>query len=105
MTLRPLLIALLVPALLAPAAHAAKPFDARELVTLERVNSPTLSPDGRRLVVAVRQVDFDADKASTGLWIEDLFARDAAPPVRFTPEGMNVNSPAFSADGREVYFL
>lgn len=105
MTLRPLLIALLAPALLAPAAHAAKPFDARELVTLERVNSPTLSPDGRRLVVAVRQVDFAADKASTGLWVEDLFARDAAPPVRFTPEGMNVNSPAFSADGREVYFL
>src|SRR5690606_36187200 len=33
------------------------------------------------------------------------FARDAAPPVRLTPEGWSVNSPAFSSDGGTVYFL
>lgn len=43
--------------------------------------------------------------ASTSLWIEDLRARDAAPPKRLTPDGWNVNSPAFSPDGRTVYFL
>jgi dipeptidyl aminopeptidase/acylaminoacyl peptidase len=86
-------------------ADAARPFDARDLVTLERISSPVLSPDGRKVVFAVRQVDYAANKASTGLWIEDMFARDAAPPVRFTAEGMNVNSPSFSPDGRTVYFL
>src|SRR5690606_8768540 len=97
---------LLLPALLAAApALAAKPFDVRDLVTLERVSSPALSPDGRKLLVAVRQADFEANTASTGLWIEDLWARDAAPPVRFTPEGLSVNSPAFSPDGAWVYFL
>ena len=105
MTLRPVLIALLLPALSGAAFAAPKPFDARDLVTLDRVSSPTLSPDGRKLVVAVREADFEANKASTGLWIEDLFARDAAPPVRFTAEGFNVNSPAFSPDGAHVYFL
>ncbi len=105
MRLRSPLTLLLVPALLAGPALAAKPFDVRDLVTLERVSSPTLSPDGRKLVVAVRQTDFEANKASTGLWIEDLMARDAAPPVRFTPEGFNVNSPSFSPDGAFVYFL
>ncbi|MBP6596862.1 MAG: S9 family peptidase [Arenimonas sp.] len=105
MTLRRTALALLLPTLLASTAQAAKPFDARDLVTLDRVSSPTLSPDGRRLVVAVREVDFAANKASTGLWLEDLFARDAAPPVRFTAEGFNVNSPAFSPDGATVYFL
>ena len=105
MSLRHSLPLVLIPALLAGPAFAAKPFDVRDLVTLERVSSPTLSPDGHRLVVAVRQVDFDANKASTGLWIEDLRARDAAPPVRFTPEGFNVNSPSFSPDGSQVYFL
>jgi dipeptidyl aminopeptidase/acylaminoacyl peptidase len=97
-------------ALAAPFAHAAPiakahPLDVRDLATFERISTPTLSPDGRKLVFAVRQVDFAANKASTSLWIEDLFARDAAPPVRFTPEGMNVNSPAFSPDGATVYFL
>ena len=101
----------LVPLLAAAASAAAAPQAAprglqpRDLATLDRYSSPTLSPDGRLLVFARRVVDFDANKASTSLWIEDLFARDAAPPVRLTPEGWNVNSPAFSPDGATVYFL
>ncbi|HEY0502350.1 MAG TPA: S9 family peptidase [Lysobacter sp.] len=86
-------------------ALAARGFDVRDLVALDRVSSPTLSPDGRRVVFAKRVADVAANKSSTALWIEDLMARDAAPPVRLTPEGWNVNSPAFSPDGRTVYFL
>jgi dipeptidyl aminopeptidase/acylaminoacyl peptidase len=86
-------------------ALAARGFQAGDLVSMDRYSSPTLSPDGRKVVFARRVVDMDANKASSSLWIEDLFARDAAPPVRLTPEGWNVNSPAFSADGKSVYFL
>ena len=106
MTLRrallPLLLAAVLPSL---AAAAPRGFEVRDLATLDRVSSPVLSADGRRLVFARRVVDFAANKAATSLWIEDLFARDAAPPVRLTPEGWNVNSPAFSPDGTTVYFL
>jgi dipeptidyl aminopeptidase/acylaminoacyl peptidase len=87
------------------AADAARPLHVRDLVTFERISSPVLSPDGRRVVFAVREVDYAANKSRTGLWMEDLLARDAAPPLRFTAEGMNVNSPAFSPDGKTVYFL
>src|SRR3546814_11896512 len=80
-------------------------FEVRDMVNLDRYSSPTLSPDGRRLVFAKRVLDEASGKASTSLWIEDLFARDAAPPKRLTPEGWNVNSPAFSPDGTTVYFL
>ncbi|KQY51117.1 S9 family peptidase [Lysobacter sp. Root494] len=86
-------------------AAAARGFEARDLAKLDRVSAPTLSPNGRMLVFARRVVDFDANKSSTSLWIEDLFARDAAPPKRLTPEGWNVNSPTFSHDGSTVYFL
>lgn len=85
--------------------HAQRGFEARDMAALDRYSSPVLSPDGRKLVFAKRVVDLDANKSSTSLWIEDLVARDAAPPVRFTPEGWNVNSPAFAPDGRTVYFL
>ncbi|MGV8930936.1 MAG: prolyl oligopeptidase family serine peptidase [Luteimonas sp.] len=88
-----------------PSLAATRGFDVRDMVKLDRYSSPTLSPDGRRLVFAKRVIDDKQEKASTSLWIEDLFARDSAPPVRLTPQGWNVNSPAFSPDGSTVYFL
>ncbi|MFT3898170.1 MAG: S9 family peptidase [Thermomonas sp.] len=88
-----------------PAAQAARGFQASDMVRMDRYSSPALSPDGRKLVFAKRVVDFDANRASSSLWIEDLFARDAAPPKRLTPDGWNVNSPTFSPDGKTVYFL
>lgn len=99
--LLPLALLLALPSL----AIAARGFEVRDMVKLDRVSSPTLSPDGRKLVFAKRVMDDKSGKASTSLWIEDLFARDAAPPKRFTPEGWNVNSPSFSPDGSTVYFL
>jgi dipeptidyl aminopeptidase/acylaminoacyl peptidase len=81
------------------------PFTVRDLVSYERVSSPALSPDGRWAVFAVRTTDMAANKGRTGLWIKDLYARDATPPVRFTAEDHNVNSPSFAPDGRTVYFL
>ena len=107
MTFRRALLPLMLAAALSPLSAAAAPrgFEIRDLATLDRVSSPTLSPDGRRVVFAKRVVDFAANKGASSLWIEDLFARDAAPPVRLTPEGWNVNSPSFSPDGKTVYFL
>ncbi|RPE81068.1 alpha/beta hydrolase family protein [Vulcaniibacterium tengchongense] len=99
------LLPLVLASLLPTSALAARGFEARDLATLDRVSSPTLSPDGRKVVFAKRTVDLAANKATTSLWIEDLFARDAAPPVRLTPEGWSVNSPSFSPDGGTVYFL
>ena len=100
----PVLIALVLP--LSPVADAAtRGLQPKDLATLDRWSSPVLSPDGRLLVAAKREVDFDGNKAATSLWLENLVARDAAPPVRLTPEGWNVNSPVFSPDGGVVYFL
>ncbi|MEE7547440.1 S9 family peptidase, partial [Xanthomonas sp. Kuri4-1] len=88
-----------------PSLAAARGFDVRDMVALDRVSAPTLSPDGGVLVFAKRQMDANREKASTGLWLRDLRTRDLAPPRRLTPEGWNVNSPEFSADGKTVYFL
>ena len=105
MKARLLLLALLAPFSAVGADAVKAPLTIRDLVAYERVSSPTLSPNGRLAVFSVRQTDLAANRGKTGLWIEDLFARDAAPPVRFTAEGLNVNSPSFSPDGQNVYFL
>ena len=81
------------------------PFTVQDMVSYQRISSPTLSPNGRFAVFAVRETDMAANEGKTGLWIEDLSARDAAAPVRFTEESLNVNSPSFAPDGKTVYFL
>ncbi len=85
--------------------QAARGLDVRDLQQLERVSSPVLSPDGAWVVFAKRQIDADLSKASNGLWVRNLLTRDLAPPTRLTPADWNVSSPAFSADGKSVYFL
>jgi dipeptidyl aminopeptidase/acylaminoacyl peptidase len=97
-----LALALLLPVADATAARGLEP---RDLATLDRYGAPTLSAGGRFVAFTKRTVDFDANKSSTALWIENLMTRDAAPPKRLTPDGWNVNSPAFSPDGNTVYFL
>lgn len=105
MDLRSCCLALLLPTVAAGSTVAARPFDVRDLVALDRVSAPTLSPDARYALFALREADVEANKAATSLWIRDLRSRDARPPQRFTAEGFSVNSPAFSPDGAFVYFL
>jgi dipeptidyl aminopeptidase/acylaminoacyl peptidase len=96
-------IAFIVPMLISAQTFAARGMDVRDLVNFDRVSEPTLSPDGKTLVFALRQTDFAANKAKTGLWKQALNSNQAA--LRITPEGFSVNSPTFSPDGQSIYFL
>jgi len=100
----PLLAVLALPAP-AMAQDGPRGLQPTDLAAMDRYSSPALSPDGRMVVFARRSVDLEANTSTTSLWLENLVARDAAPPVRLTPVDWNVNSPAFSPDGRSVYFL
>ncbi|UIE41165.1 Dipeptidyl-peptidase 5 [Xanthomonas citri pv. punicae] len=88
-----------------PSLAAARGFDVRDMVALDRVSSPTLTPDGSSVLFAKRQAKTANGKPATSLWVRNLRTRDLSPPKRLTPEGWNVNSPALSPDGKTVYFL
>jgi dipeptidyl aminopeptidase/acylaminoacyl peptidase len=81
-----------------------KPFSAAELVRLDRVSDPRVSPDGRLLVYQLRETDFAANVGRQGLWIVPL-QEPRAVPHRLTPAGGSDTSPRWSADGHSVYFL
>lgn len=91
------LLSSLVPALAAAAPH---PFDAQDLVMMDRVSDPHLSPDGSAVAFAVRETDFAANKGVTSVWVLDLNTADAKPQK--LAEG---SSPRWSADGKSLYFL
>ena len=104
--LLPLALALSLPTLATaatpPARHGLSP---QEMIYLDRYSAPTLSPDGRVIVFAKRVVNRDTNKATSSLWMRNLVTRDNVPPHQISPDGWTVNSPAFSPDGKTLYFL
>ena len=81
-----------------------KPFTAHDLVTMERVSDPRLSPDGRFVAYQLRTTDLEANKAVHALWLFDLKTPGATPRQVSAP-GSNATSPRWSPDGQALFFL
>lgn len=82
----------------------ARPMTEVDLATLNRVAAPTASPDGRWIAYQMTETAQGSYKRSTGLWLVDRDAKDAAPVrVADVPE-KNESAPAFHPDG-SLYFL
>ena len=95
-------ISLLVFGLLYVTAAQAAPFTADDLVRLDRVGTPVLSADGSRVVYSVRKTDMEANKGIRNLWWTNL---SDGHTQRLTTSAANDTSPAWSADGKFIYFL
>lgn len=97
----PLVLALLA----ATSAHAAgtRSFTVDDLVRLNRVTEPVLSPDGKTVVFTMRETDLDANRGRTDLWALDLGTKGAQ-PRRLTSHPENDGSAQWSADSRSIYF-
>ena len=92
-------MAALAPALAGAASH---PFNVHDLVMMQRVSDPQLSPDGRNVAFALRQTDYEANKGKNGIW---LVGADGGKPRRLTDVGLNASSARWSPDGGQLYFL
>jgi dipeptidyl aminopeptidase/acylaminoacyl peptidase len=86
------------------AMAAPRGFTVEDLVKMERVGSPALSPDATRVVYTVRATNMDKNRGNTQLWMLDLRAPKAA-PVRLTQADASSSDPEWSPNGDAVYFL
>ena len=78
-----------------------------DLVNMERVAAPAISPDGTYVVYQIRSTDLDKNRGRTDLWLQDL-RHPAAAPVRLTHAEQgdgNNQSPSWSAQGDAIYFM
>jgi dipeptidyl aminopeptidase/acylaminoacyl peptidase len=80
------------------------PFNAHDLVMMDRVSDPQISADGSRVVFSVRTTDYDANKGLTSLWLLDLKTAGAS-PHRLTAPELNAGTARFSPDGKTIYYL
>ncbi|MFC0253800.1 S9 family peptidase [Massilia consociata] len=86
------------------AMAAPRGFTVEDLVNMERVGSPAVSPDASRVVYTVRSTDMSKNRGHTELWMVDLRAAKAA-PQRLTSHSSSSTEPEWSPKGDAVYFL
>ncbi len=83
-------------------------FTIEDMLKMERVASPVVSPDGKFVVYAQRTTDLEKNRGRWDLWMINL--SDATPAPRKltntaeTNEGNNLN-PQWSAKGDAIYFV
>ncbi|HEU4726906.1 MAG TPA: S9 family peptidase [Kofleriaceae bacterium] len=86
----------------AGAPAAAKGLTIDDMLAMQRVSDPAVSPDGKLVAFAVRETDFDANRGRFDIWL----AQADGPGVRqLTTHPENDHEPQWSADGAWIYFL
>jgi dipeptidyl aminopeptidase/acylaminoacyl peptidase len=81
--------------------EAPHPFGVRDLVAMDRISEPAVSPDGRRVVFTVSRLDLEANRRRMDLW---LVGTDGSGLRRLTAPDSAASSPAWSGDGRWIYY-
>jgi dipeptidyl aminopeptidase/acylaminoacyl peptidase len=77
-------------------------FSVHDLVAMDRISDPQVSPDGRLVVFVRRQTDLEADRGRTDLW---LVESGGAGLRRMTGHEAGDSNPRWAPDGRSLYFL
>jgi dipeptidyl aminopeptidase/acylaminoacyl peptidase len=84
------------------AAAVQKGLTVDDMLAMQRISEPAVSPDGASVVFTVRETDLDANRGRTDLW---LLPTAGGAVRRLTSHPDADGSAAFSADGTQVYFL
>jgi dipeptidyl aminopeptidase/acylaminoacyl peptidase len=80
---------------------AAKGLTVEDMLAMQRVSDPQVSPDGKWVAFSVRDTDYDANKGRYDVW---LAAVDGSSVTRLTTDEANDQDAKWSADGKWLYF-
>ncbi|HWO18296.1 MAG TPA: S9 family peptidase [Kofleriaceae bacterium] len=80
----------------------AKGFTVEDMLAMQRVSSPAVSPDGRWVAFSVRDTDYEANRGRFDVWLASV---DGTTVRRLTSHPENDTEPAWSPDGRWIYFM
>jgi dipeptidyl aminopeptidase/acylaminoacyl peptidase len=96
------LLALLLIAGTGVVTAAPKGLTIQDMLAMQRVGEPHVSPDGTRVAFAVRDTDYEANKGRYDLYVAKV---DGSGVERLTSSPENDTDPAWSPDGRWIYFV
>jgi len=78
------------------------PFSVHDMLAMDRISDPQISPDGRTVVFVVRTTDLEANRGRTDLW---LVGTDGTGLRRLTSHPATDVNPRWTPDGRNVLFV
>ncbi len=80
------------------------PFNVHDLVMMDRVSDPQISPDGKRVAYQLRETDYAGNKGVNSVWIVDHRWQEcrAASTFQEQAELISATSPRWSPDGKSV---
>jgi len=90
--------------LLAPSASAADthPFSVLDMLAMDRISEPRVSPDGTRVAFTVRVTDLAANRGRQDLWMATV---DGSSVRRLTTHEANDSQARWAPDGRSLFFV
>jgi len=84
------------------ASAESHPFSVHDLLAMDRISGPRVSPDGRSVAFTVRATDLEANTGRYDLWIASISAGGAR---RLTGHEASDTQPRWAPDGRSLYFV
>jgi dipeptidyl aminopeptidase/acylaminoacyl peptidase len=78
------------------------PFSVHDMLAMDRISEPQVSPDGKSVVFTLRRTDLEANRGRNDLW---LVGTDGNGLRRMTTDAASDTSARWSPDGSSIYFL
>jgi len=92
-------------ALTAPAGFSqarSHPFTIHDLLSMQRLSDPQVSPDGKRIVFVLAKTDLEENSSQTDLWMVRSDGKDLR---QLTSHKERDSSPRWDPDGKTIWFL
>ncbi len=77
-------------------------FSIHDMLAMERISDPQVSPDGKQIVFALRTTDLEANRGRTDLWLVGV---DGNGLKRLTTHPQNDFNSRWAPDGQSIWFL
>ena len=78
------------------------PFSVHDMLAMDRIHDPQVSPDGDLVAFVVRRTDLEANRGRTDLW---LVTTDGSGLRRLTTHPENDWNPRWGPDGKAIWFV
>ena len=77
-------------------------FSIHDMLAMDRISDPQVSPDGKSIVFTLRKTDLDANRGRTDLWLVDVDGKNLR---QLTSHPASDFNPRWSSCGKYVWFL